>query len=639
MPERALRLGALVLLALGGVACVAWALTTSGPTEAGRVPAGPPLSQYPRPQMTRSRWLNLNGEWQFEGMPVNGPPPIGRALAGQILVPFPPESRLSGVDRHYDHMWYRRTFTIPPGWLPARCGGGGCPEGCAAGSCPRILLHFGAVDYAASVYVNGRLMATHRGGYDAFTVDITPALRPGATQELVVGVTDLVERNPLDQVVGKQRLSAPGAIWYEPSSGIWQTVWLEPVPAEHIDRLALAPDLSAGSLIVDALSSGATDSGGSGGSGPALQVTATAYAGSRPVGRVSGPANAPLSLPVPDARLWSPADPYLYNLTVTLSDGGQIVDQVGSYFGMRSIAVGLDGGRPHMLLNGRFVFELGTLQQGYWPDGLYTARSDAALRDDLATDRRLGFNTIREHMAVEPDRFYYWADRLGLLVWQDMPALARQPTGAAPEREFESELHGVIDQLSDHPSIVVWTLFNEGWGEFDPVQLTALVRSWDPTRLIDTDSGQNCCRSLPDTGSGDLYDEHTYPDPRARVPFDGRAVVDGELGGFGLAVPGHMWSRRYWAWQRAPNAAQLTSDYVRALSDVAQLEIHCGLSGAIYTQAYDVQNELDGLQTYDRAVLKPAASAVRAANAAVLEAAGRLAPGGCTRPPKASERR
>lgn len=562
--------------------------------------------------MTRPRWLNLNGVWQFEPASAGSRPPIGRTLARSILVPYPPESSLSGIGRHYDYMWYRRLFKVPAGWRDdGRCDGG---------SCPHVLLHFGAVNYSTRVYVNGHLVATHTGGYDSFTVDITGALRPRGPQELVVGVTNLVQSNPFDQVVGKQRSSHAGAIWYEPSSGIWQTVWLEPVPATHIQQLQMTPDLVNDTLRLTALTSG----------GGRQRVTAVAYAGSKPVGRVSGPANTPLSLPVPDPRLWSPASPFLYNLTVALDVRGRRVDEVGSYFGMRSISVGLYDGQPHILLNGKFVFELGTLNQGYWPDGLYTAPTDVALRYDLLEAKALGFNTIRDHMSVEPDRWYYWADKIGLLVWQDMPALARRPTDAAEEQQFESELHGIIDQLRNHPSIVVWIPFNEGWGEFNPAGITALVKAWDPSRLVDTDSGQNCCGSLRDTGSGEIYDSHHYVRPRRLAPFDQRAVVDGEFGGIGLFVPGHTWSDHGWSYEMEHSSAQLTRGYVQLLSTVRELEIHCGLSGAIYTQAYDVENELDGLETYDRAVLKVDPAQVRAANAGVLAAAGHLAPGTCT---------
>jgi beta-galactosidase/beta-glucuronidase len=574
--------------------------------------SAPPLPQYPRSQMTRPEWMTLNGSWQFQPATPNLSPPVGRTLRAGILVPYPPESSLSGVGRHYNHMWYRRLFTVPAQWHVA--------GHCSDASCRRLLLHFGAVDYASTVYVNGHLVAAHQGGYDSFTVDISGALRARGQQELVVGVSDLVEKNPFDQVVGKQRLSNAGPIWYQPSSGIWQTVWLEPVPADHIDQLQLTPDPATDTLQVSASTSG----------GAGESITAVAYDGATAVGSVSGPAGAPLQLSVPDPKLWTPASPFLYRLTVALTVGGQLVDQVGSYFGMRSIAVGMFDGQPHILLNGKFVFQLGMLDQGYWPGGLYTAPTDTALRSDLVQDKAIGFNTVREHMKVEPDRWYYWADRVGMLVWQDMPALARPPTDVAEEQQYESQLHAIVEQLQAHPSIVVWTPFNEGWGEFDPAHVTSLVKAWDPSRLVDTDSGQNCCLSLRDTGSGDIYDNHAYPGPAAFSPFDGRAVVDGEFGGLGLLVHGHSPPRHGWAHEMERTPTQLTSGYVRLLADVRGLEIQCGLSAAIYTQAYDIEDEVDGLETYDRAVLKVNRAQITAVNAAVLSAASRPQPGRCS---------
>jgi beta-galactosidase/beta-glucuronidase len=333
---------------------------------------------------------------------------------------------------------------------------------------------------------------------------------------------------------------------------------------------------------------------------------------------------------VPDPKLWSPERPFLYKLKVTLTEGGREVDDVGSYFGMRSIAVGTAGGQPHLLFNGDFVFHLGTLDQGFWPDGIYTAPTDAALRSDLIAQKALGFNTVRKHVKVEPARWYYWADRLGLLVWQDMPSMEPgQPVSAADRTQFETELRALIDQHKSHPSIVMWVPFNEGWGEYDTARIADQVKAWDPSRPVNANSGMNCCLSLPDTGAGDVYDNHTYVGPGVVTPTDHRAVVDGEFGGLGLNVLGHTWAGFGFAYETESSAAQLNDRYVELLEQVRDLEIRCGLSGAIYTQPYDVEMELNGLLTYDREVVKVDARRVREVNRSVLDAADDLQPGAC----------
>lgn len=574
-------------------------------------PTSPPLPEYPRPQLTRSDWMNLNGVWQFQGESRPGPPPVARSLPGRIVVPFSPEGALSGVGRHYDYMWYRRLFSVPPGWLS--------PPGCRGAACKRVVLHFGAVNYAAQVYVNGQLVQVHAGGYDGFDVDITRQLRRRGQQELLVGVSNLVQRSRADQVVGKQRVGRSSPIYLDPSSGIWQTVWLEPVPAAHIARLVLTPDLVHGALQITAYTTGSGRQ----------RITAIAYDGWRPAARISGAPYTQLSMQIPFARLWSPSHPFLYTLTVSLTVNGRQVDDVGSYFGLRSISVGSYAGAPHILLNGHFVFELGTLDQGYWPQSGYTAPSDAALQADLTGIKALGFNTVREHMKIEPDRFYYWADRLGLLVWQDMPAMSRVPTSAADQHQFEGELRAMVLGLQDHPSIVIWTPFNEDWGQFDASRIAAEVKLLDPSRLVDPDSGGGCCTQVP---AGDLFDRHGYPGPRRFTPPDARATVDGEFGGLGLFQLGHTWLDSGWAYQQEHDAGGLTEDYVSLLSRVRDLEIGCGLSGAIYTQLYDSERELDGLETFDRQILKVDSQQVREANQAVLDAASEVSTppsGGC----------
>jgi len=564
-----------------------------------------PLPEYPRPQMTREQWQNLNGTWQYSAAGPGQAPPIGKGLTERILVPYPPESLLSGIQRHDDFMFYRRTFTVPAGWRV----GDACP---LADSCRRLLLHFGAVDYKATVWVNGVRVATHTGGYDSFDVDVTAALKGAGPQELIVGAEDQTDNAPYDEPIGKQR-NNPGGIWYTPSSGIWRTVWMEPAPAAHIDRLDMTPDLASGTLRLTVRASGVNGE----------QVDAAAFDGDTKVGAVTGQPNTVLALPVPRAKLWSPDHPFLYSLTVRLVAGSRLVDSVGSYFGMRSVSVGSAGGQPHILLNGTFVFNLGTLDQGFWPDGLYTAPTDDALKFDLQQEKSLGFNTVRKHIKVEPDRWYYWADKLGLLVWQDMPATdpGKTPT-EADKAAFEDQLHTMIEQHWSHPSITVWIPFNEGWGEYDPARIADQVKAWDPSRLVNEDSGQNCCASLPDPHHGDIYDDHTYVGPGHPLPTGDRAVVDGEFGGLGLKVPGHMWFGNGFAYEMENSAGQLTDRYVQLTTEVRRCELRCGLSGSIYTQPTDVEGELNGLLTYDRRVLKVDAARVGAVNASVLAAAG-----------------
>jgi hypothetical protein len=556
-----------------------------------QVGPGNALPEYPRPQLTRPNWQNLNGVWQFASAAAGETPPFGQELAERILVPYPVESALSGIMRHEERMWYRRTFTVPANWQ--------------VGKSDRLLLHFGAVDYEATVYVNGVQVAHHLGGYDAFTVDITDALRGSGPQELVVGVYDPTDSG--GQPIGKQR-NNPGGIFYTPTSGIWQTVWLEPVPPSYVDSLDMTPDLPASALRLTVNASNAEGD----------TVVATAYDGNKRVGSAAGPAGAQLSVPVPNAKLWSPDSPFLYNLTVRLMQGAKTVDQVGSYFGMRSVgmAKGADG-RPRLILNGKPIFAMATLDQGFWPDGIYTAPTDDALKFDLQQQKALGFNAVRKHIKVEPARWYYWADKLGLLVWQDMPAMNIAPPTADAQAEFTRELHTMIEQHISDPSIIGWIPFNEGWGEFDPAGVAAEVKSWDPSRLVDADSGVNCCGSFPDSGEGDVYDNHTYVGPGAPPQQASRIAIDGEYGGLGLEVPGHLWPGTPQAYEMEPDSATLTQRYVELGHRLLQVQNTCGISGGIYTQITDVENEVNGLFTYDRKVEKVDGAQVRNVNLAV----------------------
>jgi hypothetical protein len=560
---------------------------------ADRVDPRRPHPEYPRPQLERRRWESLNGTWQFAAAEEGEAPPVGRDLDERIVVPFPVESRLSGVERHEDRMWYRRTFTVPRSWRDQR-----------------VILHFDAVDWQTAVYVNGEQVASHKGGYDRFSADVTGALDGHGPQELVVGVYDPSDAG--GQAVGKQRLN-PGGIFYTTVSGIWQSVWMEPVSPAHVTRLDTTPDVEDESLRVRVHADGVTEE----------IAVVTARRGGRTVGRVAGPVGSELRLPVPDPRLWSPDDPYLYDLEVELVRRGRTVDEVDSYFGMRSIAVEDVAGTRRMVLNGEPVFHMGPLDQGFWPDGIYTAPTDAALRYDLEKTLQLGFNAVRKHVKVEPDRWYHWADRMGLLVWQDMPSMPRTPT-AENRTQYELELREMVDQFRSHPSIVMWVPFNEGWGQYDQARIADMVKGWDPSRLVDNMSGINCCGAV-DGGNGDIIDYHIYPGPGTPgSPSATRASVLGEYGGLGLPVLGHTWAGGGWGYATEPDPEALTDRYVEMNERLAELQSCNGLSGAIYTQTTDVETELNGLLTYDRAVTKPDVRRVRESNQALIEGYGEI---------------
>ena len=551
---------------------------------AAQVSPTDPLPEYPRPQMVRREWRSLNGPWQFQEGLEGQAAPIGQDLREKILVPFAMESQLSGIGRHAEHLWYRRAFAVPAGWKSGRS--------------ERVLLHFGAVDWEARVLVNGQEIGTHRGGYDPFTFDITDALRPGSEQEIIVGVWDPTDRADIPR--GKQTIK-PGGIFYTPVSGIWQSVWLEPVPASSIESLGLTPDVDNGVLFVNAESRGAE---------PGQTVSAVAMRNGKPVGReASGSLGKPLLLAVPNARLWTPDAPNLYGLRVTLRQGKKVLDRVDSYFAMRKIELRSDGKVLRPLLNGKFVFQMGALDQGYWPDGLYTAPTDEALRYDIETAKKLGFNLLRKHAKVEPARWYYYCDHLGMLVWQDMVQGYNPNLPEPAKAQFKTELTEMVHDFGSFPSIVVWTLFNEGWGQHDTEALVAYLRSLDSTRLINNASGWT------DKGVGDFIDAHAYPPPKSPRPEAMRAAVLGEFGGLGLRTEGHMWKGESWGYQGLfANGGQLTRRYEQYQRQVQHLRDDPGLSAAVYTQLTDVESESNGLLSYDRAVIKPDPARIAAAN-------------------------
>ncbi len=557
-----------------------------------------PLPEYPRPLLRREQWQNLNGLWDF-GMADQdetfAAAPENDALTRKILVPFPVESALSGIGERVEsgRAWYRRTFDVPADWT--------ADDG-------RVLLHFGAVDWEAHVYINGQSVGTHKGGFDPFSFDITDALKAGEN-EVAVGVFDPSDAGT--QPRGKQ-IRNPHGIWYTPVTGIWQTVWLEPVPANHIRGLKIATYAQEGEIEVHIDATGGSQAPG----GNAFDVTVRD--GDKVILSQTG-RNGSVRLAVPDAKLWSPSSPHLYDVTVRFKN-----DEVQSYFGLRDVALtrGEDGKVQSISLNGQPLFQVGPLDQGWWPDGLYTAPTDEALRSDIEITKELGFNMIRKHVKVEPARWYYWADTLGILVWQDMPSpiqtdsnmFVRPNQATDPElpedvkEQFETELREMIADFGNHPSIIMWVVFNEGWGQHDVQRLTELTKALDPSRLASNASGWE------DRGAGDVVDMHAYPGPGMLPTEENRVSVLGEFGGLGLPIQGHLWQAdRNWGYRGVVDSEELTAGYEDLLRNVWTLRQQ-GLAAAVYTQTTDVEGEVNGLLTYDRAVIKVDVDRVRAAN-------------------------
>lgn len=556
---------------------------------AADVDSGLPWPEYPRPQMVRGRWLNLNGPWDYALAARDAAQPD--AFEGEILVPFPIESTLSGVARRpspEQRLWYRRSFEVPPEWRGER-----------------LLLHFGAVDWHASVFVNGAAAGEHKGGYTPFSLDITDLLRDGTEQELAVSVWD-----PTDtwtQARGKQ-VSEPAGIWYTSVTGIWQTVWLEPVPVRAVASLSIRPDRPGGAVHVQVDTTEADSE---------CTVELAAYRDGRQVGAARGEPGQPLRLAVENPELWSPDAPNLYDLDVRLLHGEAEADRVSSYFGIRDIALGKDQrGFTRLMLNGEPLFMFGPLDQGWWPDGLYTAPTDEALRYDIEVTKELGFNMARKHVKVEPARWYYHCDRLGLLVWQDMPNgnLRRNSpnnlrVGPTDERDaerpadsaeqFERELAELVDAFSFFPSIVMWVPFNEGWGQYDVARIDSWLRERDPTRLVNATSGWT------DRGVGDVYDAHMYPGPGMERIEPSRATLLGEFGGLGWPVDGHLWwtDKRNWGYRTYFSREELNAKYHEVVGNLVGPR-GLGLAAAVYTQTTDVEGEVNGLMTYDRELVK-----------------------------------
>lgn len=558
------------------------------------------LPEYPRPIMVRENWKNLNGLWDYAITPAGAPKPA--ELTEEILVPFAVESSLSGVQQRVGAekvVWYNRNFEVPENWKGQN-----------------ILLHFGAVDWRAEVFVNDIKVGTHKGGYTPFAFDITPFLKKGA-QELVVKVWDPTDEGP--QPRGKQ-VKKPGSIWYTPVTGIWQTVWLEPVSAKSIEDIRTTPNIDNNTITIDVSVRGASY-------GDVVEINILEDGKRLTTARAAIGQQAVINIPSP--KLWSPETPFLYDMEVSLLSGGEVTDQVKSYFAMRKISTQRDEkGIVRLQLNNEDYFQFGPLDQGWWPDGLYTAPTDEALLYDIQKTKDFGFNMIRKHVKVEPARWYTHCDRVGVLVWQDMPNGDDQPiwqnrkyfTGTELERTAESEAifrkewKEIMDYLYSYPSIVCWVPFNEGWGQFKTKEIVEWNMAYDPTRLINPASGGNHFQV------GDMLDLHNYPDPEMYLYDAQRATVLGEYGGIGLPLKDHNWEPdRNWGYVQFKTSKEVTDQYVEYAKQLAEM-VKSGFSAAIYTQTTDVEIEVNGLMTYDREVIKLDERRVRKANQAVINA-------------------
>ncbi|PHN05689.1 glycoside hydrolase family 2 protein [Flavilitoribacter nigricans] len=545
---------------------------------------------YPRPQLRRDNWTNLNGTWEYAIRETSDGAPS--KYDGDILVPFAVESSLSGVKKlvgEDNYLWYRTTF-----------------NGQSVAANERLQLHFGAVDWETTVYVNGQIVGGHKGGYTPFNFDITPFLKQRGRQELVVRVWDPTDGGT--QARGKQ-VRDPRGIWYTPVTGIWQTVWLEKTPADHLRRVKITPDIDQGKIRMELQTSSLST---------ATTASISIRQGTQEVARSeidlpAGSRGSGLEIAVPNPRLWSPEDPFLYDVTVELRAAGQNQsDKVQSYFGMRKISLGQGpNGYTRIMLNNQPVFQFGLLDQGWWPDGLYTAPTEEALMYDVEMTKAFGFNLLRKHVKVEPASYYYNCDKMGMLIWQDMPngnyfrdlrvAPGQRNDAVRPlasALQFETELQEMIDHFYAFPSIITWVPFNEGWGQYDTERIAEWVKNYDPSRLCIAPSGWE------DRGVGDIIDVHLYPGPGMEAPEPGRASVLGEFGGLGYPVQDHMWwDKRNWGYLTFQDQETLEDRFTTLMQDLVGLKSQ-GLSGAIYTQTTDVEGEVNGMMTYDREVIK-----------------------------------
>jgi hypothetical protein len=561
---------------------------------------GPVLSEYPRPQMVREKWLNLNGIWQFQpASSANEALPEGD-LSREILVPFPVESALSGIMEHYENVWYRRTFTVPADWTGQQ-----------------VLLHFGAVDYACEVFVNGESAGTHEGGYDPFSFDITSKLTGSGEQDIALRVNDLTDAKGYPR--GKQTLY-PGGIMYTSTTGIWQTVWLEAVPKNYIGSFRIVPDIDNAALrFTPTITNAGTVIRN-------LKFRFKIYDEGEEIADMEkeGRTGQDITLTIqPPLKLWSPDSPFLYDMKIYLVNGTEIIDSVSTYFGMRKISRQVVDGFPKMMLNNEFVFQIGPLDQGFWPDGVYTAPTDEALRFDIEKMKELGFNMVRKHIKVEPQRWYYWADKLGILVWQDMPSMnsyidtGKREVPPRQDAAYLRELEAMIKTHWNSPSIVSWVTFNEYQGLHNENEILSKVKSLDGSRLVNLNSGVNDARD--DTKNTDIRDYHSYPAPVSppKNTANTQALVCGEYGGIGYFERGHIWSEGN-PYETVDSYAKLLEKYTLYADMLIYLKGNKGLSAAVYTEITDVEMELNGLITYDRKVVKGNASAFAEVNRRII---------------------
>lgn len=558
------------------------------------------LPEYPRPQMERTDWVNLNGEWAYAIKPKGEAIPT--AYDGNILVPFAIESSLSGVQKEVgenNELWYQRDFAVPANWKNKD-----------------ILLNFGAVDWKADVFVNDILIGSHQGGFTPFSFNITPYLNGKSNQKLVVRVWDPSDKG--FQPRGKQT-SRPEGIWYTPVTGIWQTVWLEPVATNHVTSIKAIPNIDNGTMAVTVATSQNCNAG---------IVEVKLMDKGNVVASAKGIQGKELRMAVKNPTLWDTTNPYLYDMTVSLSKDGKVVDEVKSYTAFRKISSKRDAnGIMRMQLNNKNVFQFGPLDQGWWPDGLYTAPTDEALLYDIVKTKDWGFNMIRKHVKVEPARWYYHCDKEGMLVWQDMPSgdmgnqwAPHQYNGGTDKvrtaesvANFYQEWKEIIDLCVSSPSVVVWVPFNEAWGQFDTEKVVEWTEAYDPSRLVNAASGGN------HRACSDILDLHNYPGPNMFLFDPERVTVLGEYGGIGLPLEGHLWwtDKRNWGYIQFKNSDEVTAEYVKYANQLKEM-VDRGFSAAVYTQTTDVEGEVNGLMTYDRKVIKINEDAVKKANQAVI---------------------